>query len=108
MNPLAELRAYLASFAARCRAARWLGALFHCGVIEKIVADVAQTEADAAQLNYSAEQEDREAAKIVRAALADGKVTPDELPSLRRAVRLIDASAAHDRAASELLTPERA
>lgn len=104
MNPLAELRTYLASFAARCRAARWLGALFHVGVVEKIAEDVAKTQQDAAQLNYSAEQEDREAAKLVRAALADGKVTAAELPALRRAVRLIDASAAHDRAANDLLT----
>lgn len=104
MKPVAELRTYLTGFAARCRAARWYGALFHVGVVEKIAEDVATTETAAAQLNYTAEQEDREAAKLVRAVLADGKVTVAELPTLRRAARLIDASAAHDRAANELLT----
>lgn len=104
MSATTELRSYLGTFAARCRAARWLGALFHVGVVSDIAAEVAETTEAAARISYTAEQEDREAAKLLRGVLADGKVTPDEIPALKRAARLVNASAEHGRAAHTMLT----
>lgn len=104
MNPVAELRKYLAGFSARCRSSGWFGALFHVGVVAKIAEDVEANERKSARLTYAAEQEDHEAAAIVRRVLADNRVSPAEVPELRKALRLVNASAAHDRAAVESLT----
>jgi len=94
-NPLAELRDYLSTFFTRCRAARWLGALFHVRVCQQIVADVQANEQAAAREAYAAEQEDAEAEKLIQIG---------DQPSLNKALILIRASRHHDRRISERLT----
>lgn len=99
-----ELLTYLRDFAARARAARWFGALFHVGVVQNIAADVVETEGEAADLVALAEKQDREAAELIRSSLSDNRITADEIPLLRRALRKIEASAANDGTARSLFT----
>ena len=98
-----ELSDYLAEFTARCRAARWLGALFHVRVCADIVDDINSTEQKAAALAYTAEQADLEAMKELHAALADGLDKSDE-PAVKRALANLGRSAKNDRSISSLLT----
>lgn len=104
MNAVAELRKYLAGFSARCRSAGWFGALFHVGVTQKIAEDVQAVESRAALLAYAGEQEDLEAVKLLTRATAQVKSTRARV-LLTRAIRLVRASARHDRAAHETLNP---
>lgn len=96
LPPLRELREYLARFIARCRAASWLGALFHARVVEDIAADLARQHRALSATAYTAEQADLEAARLLDEAARDGFSQAD-LPAVERAVRLIRRSAAHDR-----------
>lgn len=88
-RPVRELLDYLAKHAARCRAAGWLGSLFHVNVS----ADIAQ---DCAALAHKAECDDNEAGAIILGVLADGKVTDAEVPLLKKALGHVQASANAD------------
>ena len=95
-NPLKEVAAWLVDFTARCRAKRWVGALFWVGVTEDIVSDVVRIQRTVSAAAYAAEQEDLEAAKLIEEAACDG-LTADDLPKLRQAARLARKSANRDR-----------
>lgn len=56
MTPLAELRAHLARFSARCLEANWFAARLHVGVAEDIVADEVEVHVKICAEAYSAEQ----------------------------------------------------
>lgn len=98
VSPIGELRAYLVGFAARCRAARWFGAVFHVGVISDIAADVQAAERRAADAGYAIEQSELIAAAEIRAFEADR----DEA-HLRRAARIVARDAERGREISEVL-----
>lgn len=66
MNATAELRSYLGTFAARCREARWYGALFHVGVVDDIAADAERVEQAAAKLARKAEAQVAQVAERVK------------------------------------------
>lgn len=100
---LKELREYLTDFSARCRASRWLGALFHVRVCADIAADIEAMKEKAAQRAYDAEQADLLAARDLTDALADGLDESDE-PVVRRALASLNRSANYDREISTLLT----
>lgn len=108
-----ELSEYLTNFAIRCRAARWLGALFHVRVCADIVEDVAKVEAKSAEKAYTSEQHDREGIKVIDELHAEliAAINASDLPRIKRAItrlkearRLILASAEQDREIGELLT----
>lgn len=98
-----ELSDALCAFAKQCRAARWLGALFHIHIATDIVNDIAANEAKAAQAAYTAEQADLEAMKDLHAALADG-LDASDVPAVKRALANLKRSADHDRSISTLLS----
>lgn len=102
-KPLCELRDSLSGFSARCRAARWYGALFRVGVAQDIVADDTKALNRISRAAYSAEQDDLEAVKIIKAAARDGFSDAD-LPALDKALRLIMSSAKKDHQISEQLS----
>ncbi len=115
-SPVRELRFYLAGFAVRCRSARWFGALFHVGVCENIVVDVAANEARAARIAQEAEQADRAAEDDLQkakaellAALRDGIDASDTgriraaVGAVRCAARHVHTSAQHDHEAAKAL-----
>lgn len=106
MKPVTELRSYLADFSARCRGASWFGALFHVGVVQSITADVEKEQRKVAELGQRAARDDRAAAAILRETLADGEVTTDELPALRRALRLVESSESADLSVFRAMQPE--
>jgi hypothetical protein len=99
-----ELKDYCGEFATRCRASRWLGALFHVRVCSDIADDIAANEAKAARKAYDSEQADLLAAKELDAALADGQLDKSDVPAIRRALANINRSAVHDREISSLLS----
>lgn len=101
LNPLRELRAYIADVAIRFRADRNFKGLFHVGVIEDIAVDAQREQAAIVQTAYSAEQADLEAAKLLEHAARDGFSNAD-LPAVQKAVRLIRSSARHDRRVVEM------
>lgn len=98
-----ELKDYCGEFATRCRASRWLGALFHVRVCADIADDIAANEAKAARKAYDSEQADLLAINELRAALADG-LDKSDVPAIRRALANINRSAVHDREISSLLS----
>lgn len=98
-----ELKGYCVEFATRCRASRWLGALFHVRVCSDIADDIAANEAKAARKAYDSEQADLLAIKELHAALADG-LDKSDVPAIRRALANINRSAVHDREISSLLS----
>ncbi len=71
LGRVAELRAYLARFADRCTAARWLGPLCHVQVVQKIAAEAEAERAQVARDGYCAEQADLMAEKELAAAVDD-------------------------------------
>lgn len=102
-SSLSELCGYFAQFAVRCRAARWLGALFHVRVCVDIAADIEKARIEAIQKAYDAEQADRLATKLLMRALANG-LDESDVPAVRRAMTLICRSAKKDSAISTLLS----
>lgn len=91
MNPLAELRAYLSEHAAICRVRRWFGSLFHVGVCQQIVEDVAENEDRARQDAYTAEQLNIEAIRAI------------DRGDLKSARRLLKKAERADHDATEIL-----
>lgn len=100
---LAELRAYIDRFRARCATKRWLGALFHVGVVEVIQQDLSAAHCVIAETAYSAAVHDDEAVAVLKAALSDG-LTADDVPAIEQAIRLAQISAAKDREISDATT----
>lgn len=106
MNALTALRGYLARFRARCEAMAWHGAAIHAENCADITAEAIAESNAAAQRAYSAEQADREAARLLALAQApqsDGgaHITPREAAPI---LRLVQASAERDHDLSETLT----
>lgn len=81
-SPFAELRAWLAGSVERCRAQRWLGASFRFQVAQDIAADIDTQRKAVASDVYTEEQRNLLNASELDEILADGCVTPDELPKL--------------------------
>lgn len=91
-NPVSELRSYIAAFAERCKAARWMACLFHVSVVADIAADVAEQQKKIELRAYSAQQAAHEAARLMDAVLEDGRVLPFEIAQLRLARRHLGRS----------------
>lgn len=104
MNALKELGAYLAKTSARCGVSRWFGAKVHVDVARDILEDVHAEKAQAAALAYRARIADDEAAALIEKAIADGELTPCDMPALQRALAHVRKSAAHDHDLSEALS----
>lgn len=98
-----ELAAHLLAFGGALRRRRAYADLLQVEVAQDIHADATAHQQATARLAYTAEQADCEAARLIRAALADGHVTADEIPDLRRAFRHIRHSAAADHRISECI-----
>lgn len=92
INPITELRLHLHGVSLRCRARRWLNALFHIEVARDIAADVERERQRIESLAYADEQADAEAYKTLRAISADGYISKDEMPRFRQALRQIHRS----------------
>lgn len=106
MSPfLAELRTRLTAFAGVLRARRAHGDQLEAEVCLDVVADAAAAQRRAGEHAYTAEQADLEAARLIRESLADGRITADEIPVLRTALRHIHRSAAHDQRIADTLAP---
>lgn len=101
---LAELQRWLARCTAQFRTARIYAAASHFEVGEQILADELEARACEAALAHRAEVHDLEARRYLAAVLADGAVTPAELPALRRTLSLVERSAAADHDLAESLT----
>lgn len=104
LAPLAELRAWLARATARFRAARQFAPVCYFEVATTITADLAAQHQAISAAAHSAETHDREASAILGRVLADGRVSAEELPDLRRASRLVARSAALDHDIAERAT----
>ena len=103
-HPLAELRAWLADSAARLAALRLFGPKARTEVAIDITTDAIAHSNGIAATAHSAETHDREALAIIDRVLADGRVTPAEIPALRRARALAACSAEKDHDISERAT----
>jgi len=105
MNALGRLQLYNRTFAARCAVARWFAAAFHVGVQSHLIADAKHEQQKARDVVYGEKERNLANAAAIQEVLADGKVTPDELPKLRGIARgeLVGAEKLHD--ATERLTP---
>jgi hypothetical protein len=104
ISPLLELRNFLARLAADYRRTRSFACLLKVEVASDITADVILVHRRARQSAHASEVYDLEASKIISEVLADGVITPDELPKLHRARRLVNRSAEADHDISEQLT----
>ena len=102
---LAELRSRLTAFAATLRGRRLHGDQLEAEVCLDVVADAATEQGRAGRLAYTAEQADLEAGKLLDTVLADGRVTPTEIRTLRTARRHVRRSATADRRITESLSP---
>jgi len=91
-----ELKTHLAGLLPGLRRRRAYADLLQVEVAIDITADAATEQARAGRLAYTAEQADREAEQILRTVLADNRVTPEEIPLLRTALRNIHHSAEAD------------
>lgn len=101
MNPVHETAAAIKAGVVWCRERNFPGALFRFHVAEACSNDAVQRQADIEHAAYAAEQEDCEAAKLLKSALADG-INPNDTGAIRRALRLVSASQKHDHRAGEL------
>lgn len=100
---LGELGERLRAFAAALRLRRAHADQLQAEICLDITADATRQQACAARHAYAAEQSDLEAARILRESIADGHITADEIPALRRALRHVQASARHDHAIGQIL-----
>ena len=100
---LAELREFLTGAQTRARADRQYGPLLELEVAADINAEAITASVAARATAYSARCEDDEAAGLLDRILADDQVTPDEVPLLKRALKHIRRSAAHDHQLAESL-----
>lgn len=103
ISPLAELRHFVRGWVGDLRRACDWRNLVEAEAVESITADlVAQRRREAAAA-HRAEVNDLEAAKLLERVLADGKVTPGEMPMLGRALRHVHHSAQADHQLTEEL-----
>lgn len=112
-NPLTELREWLSESASRCRAMRWLGALFRVEVAQDIASDIAAHQRMAAESAHASEQYDLIARGEIAAARAELEAvlradasTPqliDAIVRLKKAQRMVQLSADRDHDISEAL-----
>lgn len=100
--PTRELRKYLDSLVARCRARQWFGFLIEVEVVQEISAEIQSQNAQVAREGYSAQQEDLEADKILTVVLTDRFLSPRDALAIRRAQVLIRKSAERDRRISDI------
>lgn len=102
-RPLIELRSFLSGLLPGLRQRRDFGTMLKVEVAQEITAEVVTATKQASDLAYKAEQADHEAARIIGLVLADGRVTPEELPLLTKALANINRSAGHDRTLADAL-----
>jgi hypothetical protein len=100
---LSELRSRLKAFAENLRGRRQHGDQLEAEVCLAVVADASAAQARAGERAYSAEQADLEAARLLRESLADGRITAEEIPCLRAALRHVNRSAAADHQVGQIL-----
>lgn len=100
---LGELRAHLLALTASLRRRVAFADVLQVEIAQDIVADASTQHTAASRLAYTAEQSDLEACRLLRASLADGHITADEIPVMRAALRHCTSSAAADRRITELL-----
>lgn len=98
-----ELQDHQTEHAQRCIVMRWLHSLFYLRVEQDITKDIVEHEKEACAMAHKAEVDDAEADQLIQDVLADGKVTPDEVPVLRKAQRHVQASARTDHDLTETL-----
>jgi hypothetical protein len=103
-SPLAELRTWLRASAARYRGLRLHLAAVRTDVALDIAADCIAASNTISAAAHSAETHDREALALLDTILADGRITPAELPALRRARALTARSADMDHTIAEHAT----
>lgn len=100
---LAELDGFLASWREDLRRLRdWRNLLDLDGALA-IAGDLAERDRLAVAAAYRSEQADLEASRLLREALADGKVTAGEIPMLQLALRHVNRSAEADHKLGEVL-----
>jgi hypothetical protein len=100
---LSELRSRLTAFAEALRGRRQHGDQLEAEVCLDVVADAAAAQARAGERAYTAEQADLEAARLLSESLADGRITAEEIPCLRSALRHVNRSAQADHQITEVL-----
>lgn len=100
-HPLDELRAWLRASATRFATLRLFGPKAREEVALAIAADAVAATNAVARAAHSAETHDREAIALLDRILADGLVSSEELPALRRARALAARSAETDHDISE-------
>ncbi len=103
-SPITELRDHLGGFTARCKAARWFGALFHVRTAELITGDVEARVTLATAEAVVIEADFATASADLREALADGVVTPAEARLLTRDLSTGSRHATAHRATLNTLT----
>lgn len=104
MNPITELCRYISGSIAHSRSRQCFSEVLSFEACEDIGADIVTHEQKVSRSAYSAAVEDEQADADVETVLADGKVTADEVPILRRAQRNIRRSAKRDRQIAEATT----
>lgn len=93
MNFLTELSAHIAGFRDTLRHRRAYADVLHVEVAQDIAADIAAQQGRVGRLAYTAQQSDLEARQLLDRVLADGRITPAEVPLLRTARRHVLRSA---------------
>lgn len=101
VRPLAELGNFLRSWIFDLRQRSDIPNLMDAEAAEQIVTEVVAERAQFAQAAYTARVADDEGLALIDRVLADGKVTPAELPLLRRARRHVARSRDIDHDLSE-------
>lgn len=87
LSPLAELGNFLRSWIADLRKSRDIPNLMDAEAAEEITIEAAAERQQFGQAAFTARVEDDEGLALVDRILADGKVTPAEVPLLHRARR---------------------
>jgi hypothetical protein len=104
MKLLREIRNYLQLWGRECRAAHQYGTALEIKVLDDIAAEAVADEKKLAAQAHRARVNDDEAGQLLDAVLADGRVTPGEITTLKKARRHVAASAQADHDLAEGLT----
>jgi hypothetical protein len=103
MKFIAELKSFLAGLRTDYRLRRNWPAVNEIAGAQAIADDIERTEDSAGRHAFAAEQADLDAARLIRESIADNRVTADEIPLLRSALRHVTNSASHDRAITQII-----
>lgn len=100
---LREAASFLGSWIPDLRRSRDYCNLTDAEAHQDIIADAQAAQGQVRDAAYRAEQADLEAARLLRETLADGRVTAEEIPVLKAALRNVVRSADGDHAITEQL-----